>query len=82
MKDNRCRIIIKDVYCESARCGAYEWPHVPVSDYYPPSQGFKITALNETRYTQLMISLRTNLQSIVDAYKVYMKKPLIIETDW
>ena len=82
MKNNKCRIIIEDVYCSAARVAQYEWPHMPVSDVYPSSKGLKITGVNEKRYVQLMISLRTELQSIVNSYTDYVKKPLFNNSDW
>jgi len=82
MKDNKCRIIIEDVYCSAARVTHYEWPHMPVSDVYPSSKGMKITGVNEKRYVQIMVSLRQELQSIIDSYIDYVKKPLVNNSDW
>lgn len=82
MKDNKCRIIIEDVYCQSARCQQYEWPHMPVADNYPSSNGLKITGVNEKRYLELMTSLKQELQSIVDLYSSAMKKSVVADPDW
>ncbi len=83
MKNNRCRIIIDDVYCSSAKTGQYEWPYMPVSDSYPQSKGYKITGVNEERYLTIMTSLKEELQGIVDSYSNAVKKPLIKnESDW
>lgn len=82
MKDNKCRIIIEDVYCSAARVAQYEWPHMPVSDTYPESKGLKITGLNEKRYLQVMTSLKEELQSTVDSYIKYVKKPLVNNSGW
>jgi len=82
MKDNRCRVIIEDIHCSAARTGQYEWPHLPVAETYPDSKGLKLTGLNKKRYLTLMVSLKQELQSIVDSYTEYVKKPLINNSDW
>ena len=73
-KDNKYRVIIEDVFCKSARCGQYEWPHMPVADTYPTEKGLKTTGVNEERYLEIMTSLKKELQSIVDRYESYLKK--------
>lgn len=80
MKDNKCRIVIEDVYCSAARVAQYEWPHMPVSETYPESKGLKITGVNEKRYLTIMTSLMQELQSIVDTYSTAVKKPN--DSDW
>lgn len=82
MKDNKCRIVIDNVYCDAARCGTYEWPHMPVADKYPETKGLKTTGVNEKRYLELMTMLKSELQSVVDSYSAYVKKPLVEDSDW
>jgi hypothetical protein len=82
MKDNNCRIIIDNVYCDGARCGAYEWPHLPVADKYPTEKGLQKTGLYEERYLELMSNLKDELQGIVNAYSEYVRKPSVVESDW
>lgn len=82
IKDKKCRIVIDNVYCESARAGQYEWPHLPVADNYPTEKGPKTTGLFKDRYLELMHLVKLDLQSIVDSYVLNSKKPQIIETDW
>jgi len=82
MKDKKCRIIIDNVYCDAARCGIHEWPHMPVSDKYPEEKGLKTTGVNEVRYLELMAKLKTDLQTIVNSYSDYVRKPLIEDADW
>ena len=83
IKDNKCRILIEDVYCSAARVAQYEWPHMPVSDTYPESKGLKITGVNEERYLTIMTSLKLELQSIADSYTAAVKKPLVTnDSDW
>ena len=77
MKDNKCRIVIEDVYCSAARVAQYEWPHMPVADTYPTSKGLSITGVNEERYLTIMTSLKQELQSIVDSYMTAVNKPLV-----
>lgn len=83
IKDNKCRILIEDVYCSDARVAQYKWPHMPVSDTYPASKGFKTTGVNKDRYLIIMKSLKLELQSIADSYVHEVKKPLVINnSDW
>lgn len=82
VKDNKYRIVIDNVYCESARCGGYNWPLMPVADKYPENNGFRMTGINEKRYDILMTSLKANLQSIVDSYQKYMLKESPTTEDW
>lgn len=82
MKDNKCRIIIEDVYCSAARVGKYEWPHMPVAETYPASKGLKTTGVNGERYLTIMASLKKELQSIADSYTDYVKNPLVNNSDW
>ena len=72
-KDNKYRIVIEDVYCQSASTSYYELPHMPVADTYPTEKGLKITGVNEERYLEIMTSLKKELQSIADSYKNYLK---------
>ena len=82
MKDNRCRVIIDDVYCTGARVAQYEWPHMPVADSYPDKKGLRITGVNKKRYSEIMSSLKQDLQTIADSYADYLKKPLVDDSDW
>ena len=73
-KDNKYRIVIEDVYCQSVRVAQYEWPNMPVSDTYPTEKGLRTTGVNEERYLEIMTGLKKELQSIVDSYESYLKK--------
>ncbi len=77
MKENKYRILINNVSCTAARCQQNEWPHIICSDTYP---GWWETSLNEERYKQLMLALKTELQIIVDSYDKYIKSPS--KSDW
>ena len=79
MKEKKYRIVINNVYCSSARCQQYEWPHIPCSDTYP---GWGKTSLKEDKYTVLMTTLKTELQNIVDSYEKYIKVPSKSNEDW
>ena len=83
IKDNKCRIIVDNVYCDAARTGSYEWPRMPVADTYPDSKGLITTGVNEARYLELMSTLKAELQSMVNSYSNHVRKPLIEEnSDW
>lgn len=81
-KENKYRIIIENVNCESVRVGQYVWPNLPVADSYPSEKGLKTTGLNEERYLELMGNLKKELQSIVDNYEIYLKKENVSNGDW
>ncbi|HKL09129.1 MAG TPA: DUF4468 domain-containing protein [Bacteroidales bacterium] len=83
VKDSKCRIILEDLRCTDA------WDNnnvkqtlMPVSTRYPEQNGKKITGVNEDQYYELMRSLRTDLQRIVDSYTEYMRKSDITNDKW
>ena len=82
MKDNKCRIVIDKVHCDAARCGTYEWAHMPVADSYPTTKGLKTTGVNEKRYLELMTMLKSELQMIVNSYSDYVQKTTEKNSDW
>lgn len=82
MKDNKYRIVIEDVYCQSARCAQYEWPHMPVAETYPSEKGLRTTGVNEEKYLEIMKSLKQDLQGIVDNYEKYIKKASSTNGEW
>ena len=63
-------------------CRGVEWPLLQPSFNYPSSKGLRITGINEKRYMQIMNSLKQDLQTIVNSYIEYVKKPLINNSDW
>jgi hypothetical protein len=73
-KDNKYRVVIDDVYCQSAKVAQYDWPNMPVADTYPAEKGLKTTGVNEERYLKIMTSLKQELQGILDGYEGYLKK--------
>lgn len=82
VKDNKYRIVIDNVHCQSAICGIYDWPLMPVADNYPEKKGMRITGVNEKRYNLLMNRLKEELQSIVDNYLIYVDNVTEEEEDW
>ena len=83
-KDNKYRIIIENVYCQSHRVEVYDWALMPVADTYPTEKGLRITTTNEEKYLEIMASLRNELQLIVDGYELYLKnnKGVTTNHDW
>jgi hypothetical protein len=81
-KEKKYRVIIEDVYCQSAVCAQYEWPHLPVADDYPIEKGLKLTGLNEERYLEVMTTLKKELQNIIDGYEDYLKSSKSNNGDW
>lgn len=82
MKDQKFRIVIDNVHCETAKCGVYQWPLMPVADFYPKEKGLKTTGLNQKRYETLMLTLKEELQNLVNNYQTYMEKIINTENDW
>ncbi len=81
IKDTKCRIIIDDVYCESANCEGTKWPLLPVSNTYPKG-GYWKTSIGKDRYIEIMMNLKNELNLIVASYINYLKKPLVYDSDW
>lgn len=82
MKDGKYRVIIENVFCQSARCGNFDWPLMPVSDSYPVERGLRETGLNNERYTEVMLSLKVELQNIINSYEKSIKTPSVSSGDW
>ncbi len=83
MKDTKCRIVIESVNCQSARDDDYnKRPIMPIADFYPSSKGKTITGLTKEKYFELMRSLKSDLQSIVDSYSIYVKNPIVENNEW
>lgn len=82
-KEGKARIVIEDVVCTDVFVeGGYSWPLLPVSDTYP-DKGLKTTGMNEKNYLTIMASLKAELQSIVDKFKVDIAKTSEVESeDW
>jgi hypothetical protein len=80
MKENKFKIVIDNVTCESAICGAYNWPLLQPNDGEYP--GYVKTSLSEDRYQELMTSLKNELQSIYYGYLKYIKTPSASIEDW
>ena len=79
MKDNKYRIVIDNIYCESARCAQYDWPLLPITLDYP---GMMKTSLNKERFIEIMVTIQAEMQLIVDKYKSFMQTESTIEEDW
>lgn len=81
MKDGKYRIMIENVNCLSARCGSYSWPLIEACDTceFP---GYMKTSLNKERYSELLSSLKVELQSIVDGYEKRIKSLVPSNSDW
>lgn len=69
VKDNKYRIVIENVNCETAKCGIHQWPRMPVADSYPEKKGTRITGLNQKRYETVMSALKEELQNLVNNYQ-------------
>ena len=81
MKDGKYKITIDNVACISAICGSYSWPKIEACDTceFP---GYWKTSLSEKRYTELLTSLKSDLQSIFDNYQTSIKKTTSSNSDW
>jgi hypothetical protein len=78
-KDNKYKMIISDVYCESARAGIYDWPLLPMDGY--PENGYRKLSLNEERYNTIIKGVHDELLNLLNLYKLYSKS-YINDSNW
>jgi hypothetical protein len=79
MKEGKYKIIIENVNCVSATCnGTIKWPLVEPTENTSESIG----GVPSKRLAEIMVSLKTDLQGIVDSYEKYIKTPSSSNGDW
>lgn len=77
IKDNKCRLVVDNVICNSHRVGVINWPVVIVNEVY--SDDMKRAMVNEKNYLTLMQMLKTDIQTIlVDSYPKYLKNSMSV----
>jgi hypothetical protein len=77
-KENKFRIVLDDVHCESARCSVYDWPLVePTEDC-----SVNVGGVPPKHLQTLMNQLKSNLQTIVDTYVSEIKKVSVVDDKW
>jgi hypothetical protein len=69
MKENKYRILIDNIYCESATCGGYDWPKLSMTFEYP---GYLKTSLSKNRFTEILSEVHDEMNSIISGYKKYL----------
>lgn len=69
MKDGKCKIVIDNVENTFVN---FNWPKLQMCDNCYP--GYWKSSLKEERYNEIMASVKSNLQAIVDSYKVSISK--------
>lgn len=69
MKDKKYRIIIDNIYCESARCEQYEWPKLPVTFEYP---GYFKTSLSKDKFSEIIKEVFNDMELIINNYKKFL----------
>jgi hypothetical protein len=87
MKDNKYRIVLDNVYCESAiPVGAAQYEILKIepfdSVYVKGKTGMTMATLPEAKAVAMMSNLKTELQAIIDNYDKYIKKPSTTSGDW
>lgn len=87
VKDKKYRIIIDNVFCNSAQMTAtsyntVEVPRPAVADVYPESKGKKLTGMNKKNYEDMVYRLKSEIQTTADSYLKYMSSGVEIDTDW
>jgi len=86
MKDNKFKIIIDDVFCESAYpSGGVQWNILKIEPFdgeYVKGTGMFTHTLPEKKAILLMADLKTELQTIVDNYKKYLKTEGSSNSSW
>lgn len=78
MKDNKYRIKIEDVSCISSYCGATKWPCIDPTE----NTSEKIGGMPSAKLTNMMTSLKSHLQSIIDQYKTQIANKSVAQGDW
>jgi hypothetical protein len=71
-KENRYRVIIDDVYCVSAGTSGSPWPCLPINEGYPEKNGLLKTSISKERYNDIVSSLHTELNLIINLYRAHM----------
>ena len=83
MKEEKYKIQIEDLYCQSATSEGYDLQLMPVRDIYPSDLKYPgVIGLNKERYEEVMASLKRDLQKIVNDYEIYIKAPSTSNGDW
>jgi len=87
MKDNKYRIIIDNVYCESAKpVGQAKYTIQKIQPfegkYIKPKGDVWGTELPEDKAMGMMRKFKAELQSIVNDYEKYIKSPTTGNGDW
>lgn len=84
MKDNKFKINIDNVYCESAHRGYEQIKKVDPfeGDNCPEMNSGWGEGLPKKKMILLMVSLKNELQSIIDNYSQYIKSPSKNNDDW
>ncbi|MHB8158246.1 MAG: DUF4468 domain-containing protein [Desulfocucumaceae bacterium] len=87
MKDNKFKIIIDNVFCESAvPVGQAKYDILKIEpfdgEYVKGKTGMMTATLPEKKAVPMMATLRAELQSIVDNYIKYINETSSTEDDW
>jgi len=73
MKENKYKITVDNVVCVSAHGGTSYQSVRPIEPSGEIPYPYKAGSLSRTRATEMMQSLRAELQSILDSYEISMK---------
>jgi len=87
MKDNKYKIIIDNVYCESAfPVGQAKFDILKIEpfdgEYVKGKIGMLTSTLPENKAVSMMASLKAELQQIVDGYTNFIKTTSSTNEDW
>ncbi len=88
MKDNKFRMILKDVYCANADMPSSTSGMGIVKvepfegDNAPASGTFKAPGPPKKKLIPMMANLKQELQQIVDSYKISIAESDIVDDDW
>ena len=87
MKDNKYRMILDNVFCESAYpVGPAQYDILKIEpfngQYIKGKTGFSASTLPEKKAVVMMANLQAELQSLVDSFKEYIKTQSSDNDDW
>ena len=77
MKENKFKIQIDNVSMTSHTCGVHTWPTIQPVDNFEGNQN-----LSAKRGNEIFGQLKKDLQSIIDNYIDYIKKPVASNSNW
>ena len=78
MKEGKYKLVIDNLICISATCEGNVWPLIEPTENTTKTVG----GMPAAKLTEMMASLKKELQGIVDSYGTYIKTPSATKENW